>query len=331
MGETRCEVIIYPGEEVATVVRDLIVKNHLDICLCLQPGGHKFSIPLPIGIEGLRLQISGCGRGTRLVLAESFRAILLAAVTLRNIDIVVMQGKRIEFDQCIEVTLDSCHISSADVPKTVATTGALCFIQGANRIVLYNNVIKSLDGEKKPDIAIVIDDGRADTRIENNDILGIISLYGLTDGSVLNAADMKNIAPIHGESRVTLLPLSGILHFRNNRVTRVTVGGEMLENIRAFKPNAENLILKGVYMTGCLTDNIFETGGNTLVMRHVAMTANDFDIKHINPNIERIDAGAVIADSSIYLGNHAPNDIRLFNLSRLTEKAANLTINIVDI
>jgi len=193
VGETRCEVIIYPGEEVATVVRDLIVKNHLDICLCLQPGGHKFSIPLPIGIEGLRLQISGCGRGTRLVLAESFRAILLAAVTLRNIDIVVMQGKRIEFDQCIEVTLDSCHISSADVPKTVATTGALCFIQGANRIVLYNNVIKArLDGKQNPGIAIVINDGRADTRLEDNDILGVISLYGLTDGSALNGDEMRD-------------------------------------------------------------------------------------------------------------------------------------------
>jgi len=113
-------------------------------------------------------------------------------------------------------------------------------------------------------------------------------------------------------------------------VTRVTVGKEMLEKIRAFKLNAENLILESVYRTGCFTDNIFEAGDNTLVMRHLAMTANDFDI-------ENGDAGTVIADSSIYLGNHAPlgnhasNNIRLLNLSRSSEKAANLTINIVDI
>lgn len=63
-------------------------------------------------------------------------------------------------------------------------------------------------------------------------------------------------------------------------------------------------------------------GKNQILAKHLSLTSNSFDLLGG-------EAGTVIADSAIFMGNQASGKTQLLNVSRENQKAANL-IKITD-
>lgn len=112
------------------------------------------------------------------------------------------------------------------------------------------------------------------------------------------------------------------LQVRNNVIHRLDVSEETVKSLKGVTPSKPFALVRR-YRRCFITNNAFRSGDNFLLMEHLALTSNSFD-KHSGA-----DAGTVVANAAIYVGNYAPDDIRLFNLSRTSERAANLTINII--
>jgi len=173
-----------------------------------------------------------------------------------------------------------------------------------------------------PGVAIALLDSEAETRIEDNQITGVVSLYGVPGKTSLTAGDIRNISAALKVGKLLFNDPTGNLHFRNNVVTRIDVSEETITLLKSVNPNTGGTIERP-FSRCFFTNNVFSGNNSVFVMDHLALTANSFDD-------DKADAGTVIANGAIYTSNYATNDIRLFNVARANQKAANLLINVVD-
>lgn len=174
-----------------------------------------------------------------------------------------------------------------------------------------------------PGTAIVLMDAEADTWIEDNNITGAISLYGVSGSANLTDDEMKLLSD--GIKRGTLRFVNSLanLHVRDNILHRMNVSEATIALLKSFKPTA-GATLERLYRRCFFTDNVFKASDNMFVMEHLSLTSNSFD--------RRADAGVVVAQAAIYMGNYATDDIRLFIVAkRGLEEDLNHTINIVEL
>lgn len=176
-----------------------------------------------------------------------------------------------------------------------------------------------------PGTAIVLMDAEADTWIEDNNIDGIISLYGVPGKSSLTKDEMTSISRrLKPESQGAFSISDSIanLQVRDNVMYRIVVSEDTISLLQAAAVGRANAI-SHLYRRCFITDNVFSGVNNNFVMEHLALTSNSFE--------GSADAGLVIAVAAIYVGNYAPSNIQLFNAARSNQKAANLGINIADV
>lgn len=166
-----------------------------------------------------------------------------------------------------------------------------------------------------PGTAIVIKDGAAHTSFEDNQIIGVVSLYGTPAQPDPLEEDLKDFANRLKNTSVKLLGSPGTLRFIGNVLTRLVLSEEIVEKIRnrAFKGSVT------LYKSAFVTDNWFDEKSH-FAARHLALTSNTFDLL-----AEEEVVGSATAASAIFVGNHAPNPkAKLFNVSLANEGAANL-------
>jgi hypothetical protein len=174
-----------------------------------------------------------------------------------------------------------------------------------------------------PGWALVIEGAAADVTITDNDILGITSLFGNPTGTPLTDAEWKQLGASVKEGLIRTAGANGTLQVHTNRLSRITLGEAMIQSLSAaVQPKPAPLT--GIHAEAFFSRNVIELGDNLMLARVAALTTNRF-------NETGGDLGRVIADSSVYVGNSAPNELRLFNYFRATQKAANLLINIQDV
>jgi hypothetical protein len=120
-GEGCCRVV-RPGTPIEEVVKELLERGERHVCLCLEGGEHKLD---ELELDGERLEtlaISSCGEGAR-VLVGALELRGLAAVALRNLEILERSDRPILFDACGEVTIEDCRIARVEAPGPVALIG----------------------------------------------------------------------------------------------------------------------------------------------------------------------------------------------------------------
>lgn len=152
----------------------------------------------------------------------------------------------------------------------------------------------------------------------------VISLYGVPAKLQVTQDQMKQIATALKTGRATFSRSLANLQVRDNIVSSMKISADifrMLDAVASGNANTLERLFRRCFITG----NVFKGGSNEFVMEHLALTSNTFD------RVPDEDAGVVVADASTYVSTHAPDDIRLFNVSRASAKAANLVINIVDV
>lgn len=335
-----CDVTVGPGgqfEQLEEAIKQLAGDKQTDICICLLPGDHLIKNGLTIegkdlNVEGkdLNVKIVGCGRGSRLIFDQtpagagnSFNAVGLGGLTLRDL---MMFGSNFFFDQCEDITIAGCYLIQDKQGSPFIRVGR------AKRIRFEGNVISATlpmkqDGtafRATPGVAIVLIDGDAETWIEDNNINGVVSLYGAPGKVTLTAGDLHRLSAIVKNGRVVFANPVASLHIRDNVMYRLDVSGETIGLLKSATAN-KGATLEHAYRRCFVTNNVFSGGENVFVMDHLALTSNSFEQEN------ELDVGSVIGNTAVYLGNHAPNGIRLFSAVPNKEKAANLTINIVDI
>jgi hypothetical protein len=171
--------------------------------------------------------------------------------------------------------------------------------------------------------ALAITDANADTVIENNKIDGVVGLYGIPTSKGLNQEDLDKLRNLTKEKGMKYTGRDKILQLRGNRIIRLVIGDFMTARIREVI-NAGGTEIKGVYKSSFFTENVIEGVNNQIASGHLAVCSNDFENA-------ASDIGMTLSNSAIFMGNYAPNDVRIFSLSnRLNKDAGNLVINIVD-
>jgi len=176
--------------------------------------------------------------------------------------------------------------------------------------------------------------------LESNEIAGVISLYGLPAspaflGEVLMPEFLKSLGDQLKERRIRLNGLLGTLNIRGNQLVQITVTKRVIQALQDALSTHTSPDLFGLFGRCLFSDNVFEGGNNLIVDQHLAMTANEFKMTAmpVQPPADiaqfPANAGVVIADTSIYTGNHGRGqDLVLRDVSRVNSQAANLEITI---
>ena len=141
-GGGGCCLSVGPGGDYPTLdeaLRDLIGRGEADICLCLMAGDHLFQGG-DFDVDPERrahLSIHGCGRGTRLRVAEPWRLSGFHAVRLTDFDTLLVTGAFLSFVDVGDVELQGLRISG--IPPRVG----LVRVYGCERLQVTGSVLVS--------------------------------------------------------------------------------------------------------------------------------------------------------------------------------------------
>jgi len=182
--------------------------------------------------------------------------------------------------------------------------------------------IRRVDLVTSPGNAVAIMDGDADVALENNDITGVVSLYGLHVKAELKEDELKILGALIKHRAVVLIGSTGRLQMLNNRFTGLFVADDLINRIREII-KAEKGTLESIFKDSFINDNLIDGGQNQFVSQHMFLNSNSFATG--DPL-----AGTAITDSVVFIGNQANKEIRLNNVSQDNQKAANLKIDIRD-
>lgn len=172
--------------------------------------------------------------------------------------------------------------------------------------------------------------------LEGNEIAGILSLYGLPASEdvpheVLTAEFLKSLAA--QVSKHILQGLMGTLSLHGNQLVSMTLSEAVIKGLQAAVATGK-ADLFGLFARCLLSDNVIEGEANLIVVRHLTMNANEFSLTAAKvlpfalTHVPQQGIGTVIADSSIYTGNHAQKSAVLTDFSGTTAQAANLALQI---
>lgn len=189
--------------------------------------------------------------------------------------------------------------------------------------------IKAVAVRGEPGTAIVLMDAEADTWIESNTIEGVVSLYGEPGKEKLKDEEMRLLSAKLAQGGVRFSNSLANLQMLDNVIYRIDVSAQRIAFLKTLAtPNGVGFI-DGCYRRCFITDNAIGGGDNNFLMEHLALTSNSFE--RVIVSDREVDAGMVVANAAITVGNYAPDDIRLFVVASTKERAANLVINIVDV
>jgi hypothetical protein len=142
----------------------------------------------------------------------------------------------------------------------------------------------------------VIASADAATSFENNEIIGVLSLYGVPGNATLSDEELKVLEEII--SNIDFFSTGRNLQMRNNRLSRLVVSAELINAIRLL-PQREQPQLLGLFDTLLLTDNQIGQADNQFVGRHHSLSTTRFD------QASTARAGFAIGLTGIYVGNFA--------------------------
>jgi hypothetical protein len=177
--------------------------------------------------------------------------------------------------------------------------------------------------------------------IENNDISGLVSFYGVHEPDrELNVDELERLNRLLRERAVQLGGLDRSVHVRDNRLTRAVVAGSLLIELERLIGEGGGEIAQLIASLH-YTDNVIDGARNYFVGHHVSLASNDFTLAAVpgvvdGGNPQPVPPNVVIGDTGIYTGNHGhqhfpsgTNQVQIIDVTRASAQAANLEIDLL--
>lgn len=171
-------------------------------------------------------------------------------------------------------------------------------------------------------IGLIIEDGVAETWLENDRIPGIVCLYGppSTESSGINFVALLRTMAAAGQLPA-VPPRGADLHLRDNRLGRLGVGKDVMAQLANGGGDDRNFKYP-LYRSALLSGNAIESGSNILVASKIALASTQFAGGE--------DLGVLVSDSVSVVGNIAPSPgATLISIARITEAVANPNLTVV--
>ena len=165
----------------------------------------------------------------------------------------------------------------------------------------------------RPALALVLEPAAGDVTLVDNQIVGLVSVYGEPGELDLTPEDMPYLARRASHGDFTFVPDAGRLSVVRNEVSRLVLADQM---VRQLKPLTNVQVprkdeIQGVFRAAYVAQNLFTAGRNRVLAQDVRLSDNVLEPVDT-------DLGAVIADTATYVGNGTVKEPGVFfNASRL--------------
>ncbi|MGC5221174.1 DUF6519 domain-containing protein [Micromonospora sp. DT81.3] len=191
--------------------------------------------------------------------------------------------------------------------------------------------------EQQEDMADPASTTFAEIIVEDNEISGGISLYGLAGGEALNVDERERLEGRLKEGGA-LGGLAGTVHLRDNRFGRLLLSAGMLEALRRFALGEGPEQLLTAYETLLATNNVVDGAESQSLAQHTVLTSNEFTLAAIDDPVPPLVVLHLVADTGIATGNHgdalvvaggAAQPVRVEETTRAFTEAANLELDFI--
>jgi hypothetical protein len=163
--------------------------------------------------------------------------------------------------------------------------------------------VRTAAAEARPGPAVAIASMLADTRIEGNDIRGVIALRGEAHRTPLGQVNWEALLARSRTGPPLVASGGATLHLCHNRLAAFTVDERLLVDLQKLALEG-GPVLPGVFDTA-------EVQGNVLTAAPVILLAEKHLFGHNRLDMSE-DAGALVGRTATCLGNQADNDFRLW-------------------
>ena len=189
--------------------------------------------------------------------------------------------------------------------------------------------------QNNPEMELGVLDEDDMTRLESNEISGILSLYGMP-ASEDSLSELRKLFNNEYSEKLAIAGLLGSLSLQGNQLLRLTVSElvvkQLIDQLQTTATGEGKSL--ALFARCLLSDNVIEGDANTLVTHHLTLNANAFSLTaaralpFATTHVPRHNLGTMIADSSIYTSNHAQRTSVLIDISRSNQEIANLNLEI---
>lgn len=141
-------------------------------------------------------------------------------------------------------------------------------------------------------------DSLAYVALEDNTIFGSVGFYGQPGKNLSDSQIDELSGMLKPPARIRFLSSGASLQAWDNRITRLTVGGSMIDILQELIENpGDEALIQGLYRTALFESNTIAGARNQLLFENITLSANEFQTL-VEPVI-----GWAVGKTAIYTGN----------------------------
>jgi hypothetical protein len=180
-----------------------------------------------------------------------------------------------------------------------------------------------------PGNAVVISDGLGNTTIHDSSIEGVLTFYGSTP-SAWTDLDKLKVASFFRNEQVKFNSSGKNLSVRNNQLTRVAIGREMMALIESFASPSANRTIENAFRNAFFDANDIKSPINQFMARHLSLSSNVLTKLLMNQTLVQFISHLAVGVTAIYVGNvGSEGKTKLRSATAFSEQAANLNLVII--
>lgn len=146
--------------------------------------------------------------------------------------------------------------------------------------------------------SVIFMDSFANVALEDNTIFGSVGFYGQAGKNLSDSQIDELSGMLKPPARIRFLSSGASLQAWDNRITRLTVGGGMIDILQELIENpGDEALVQGLYRTALFESNTIAGARNQLLFENITMSANEFQTL-VEPVI-----GWAVGKTAIYTGN----------------------------
>ena len=151
-------------------------------------------------------------------------------------------------------------------------------------------------------MGVIFMDAFASIALEDNTVFGGVGFYGAPGDNDFSSKNINKLEEMLQTPEKVVLAYDASLQAWDNRITRLSVGVQMIDEVQKLMTGERKEPVQGLYRTALFESNIIASSGNQLLFENLTLAANEFET--LLPSI-----GWVVGKTAIYTGNRVRQTI----------------------